>query len=124
MRVIRAREHMQLAKHAPAERIFWEHALDRKLDRALGMLVQKLPQRYRFDPADVSGVVVIDLVLELSSGNADLPGIDHDNVIPHVHMRAVISLVLALEPMRDLRRQATQRLAGSIDDIPVATNGA
>ena len=42
VRMLAAGEHVQLAEHAPAERVLRQHALDGELDRALGMLAQQL----------------------------------------------------------------------------------
>ena len=74
-------------------------------------------------PPMYAGVVVVDLVGELAAGDADLLALHHDDVIAHVHVRAVVSLVLALEAMRDLRGQAPERLAAGVDDEPVAADG-
>src|SRR2546430_9805945 len=46
----------------------------------------------------------------------------HD-VVAHVHVRAVISLVLALEAMGDLRGQPPERLVAGVDDEPIAPDG-
>ncbi len=113
---------MQLAEHAAAERILRQHALHGDLDHPLGMLAQELLERDRLDAADVAGVMVVDLVGELAAGDVDLPGIEHDDVVAHVHMRAVAWLVLALEAVGDLGREPSQGLAVGIDDEPVAAH--
>src|SRR2546430_11996862 len=46
----------------------------------------------------------------------------HD-VVAHVHVRAVVSLVLALEAMSDLRGQPPERLVAGVDDEPIAPDG-
>src|SRR5215469_18208399 len=121
--MIAAGEHVQLLEHASAERVLRQHALHRKLDRALGMLVQKLLERDRLDAADMARVVVVDLVRQLAPGDADLLRIHHDDVITHVDVRAVIGLVLALQAMGDLRGQAAERLVAGVDDEPIAADG-
>src|SRR2546430_6509439 len=60
---------------------------------------------------------VVDLVGELAPGDTDLVRIDHHDVVAHVHVRAVVSLVLALEAMRD--RKST-RLNSSHSQISYA----
>src|SRR5215469_1041141 len=124
VRMLATGEHVQLAKHAPAEGILGQHALHGKLDRPLGMLVEQLLERDRLDTADVAGVVIIDLVGELAPGDANLAGIHHDDVVTHVDVRAVVSLVLALQAMRNLRGEPTQRLVTGVDDEPIAADGA
>src|SRR4029077_20483764 len=116
-------KHVQLSEHAPAERVLRQHALDRELDHALGVLAEKLLQRDRLDAADMAGMVVVDLVGELAPGDTDLLGVDHHDVVAHVHVRAVISLVLALGAVGDLRGQPPERLAAGVDDEPIATDG-
>src|SRR6185437_1615869 len=120
VRMLAAGKHMQLAEHAPSERVLRQHPLDGELDRPLGVLGQQLLQRDRLDAADVAGVVEVDLVGQLAAGDVDLAGIDHNDVIAHVHVRAVGSLVLALEAMGNLGREPSEGLAARIDDEPVA----
>src|SRR5467141_2469445 len=121
--MLTACKHVQLPEHAPAERVLGQHALDRELDHALGVLAEKLLERDRLDAADVSGMVVVDLVGELAPGDTDLLRIHHHDVVSHVHVRAVISLVLALEAMGNLRGQPPERLVAGVDDEPIAPDG-
>ena len=110
---------MQLAQHAPPERRLRQHALDRELEYPLRVLLQQLAERDRLQVAQVAGVMVVELVVELVAGHGDLLGVQHDDVVAHVHVGAVVGLVLALEPHGDLRREAAERLAAGIDDIPI-----
>src|SRR5215469_2297972 len=123
VRVLATGKHMELLEHAPAEGILRQHALDRELDRPLGMLGEELLERDRLDAADVAGVVVVDLVGELAPGDADLLRVHHHDVIAHIDVGAVVSLVLALQTMGDLRGEAPQRLVARVDDEPVAADG-
>jgi len=72
-------------------------------------------KRNALQVADVSRVLVVELVRELGAGDAYGAGIDDDDVIAKVLMRGVIRLVLALQAMRDFRCQAAQRLARRVD---------
>src|SRR2546429_9222752 len=121
--MLAACKHVQLPEHAPAERVLRQHALDRELDHALGVLAEKLLQSDRLYAADMAGMVVVDLVGELAPGDTDLLRIDHHDVVAHVHVRAVVSLVLALEAMSDLRGQPPERLVAGVDDEPIAPDG-
>src|SRR5215472_17859135 len=125
LRLVRMRaagEHMELLEHAPAEGILRQHALDRELDPPLGVLGEELLERDRLDATDVAGVVVVDLVAELAPGDADLLRVHHHDVIAHIDVRAVVSLVLALQAVGDLRGEAPQRLVAGVDDEPVAAD--
>jgi len=69
-------------------------------------------------------VVIINLIRKLSAGDADLLGVyDHD-VIAHVHMRAIVRLMLTLEAMGDLGRKAAQRLTACVDQKPITADCA
>ena len=53
-----------------------------------------LPARMDFgaallDAADIAGVVVIDLLLELLAGQHHLGGVDDDDIVAAIHMRRV-----------------------------------
>ncbi len=123
VRVLGALEHVQLAIHAPAERILRQHALDRELDRALGVLGHQLLERLALDAADRAGVPVVDLVAQLVAGDADLLGVQHDDVIAGVDVRRVFGLVLAAQTHGDLGGEAAERLAARIHHVPVAPHG-
>ena len=47
-----------------------------------------------------------------------------DDVVAHVHMRAIVRLMLALQAMGNLGREATERLAARVDYVPIATDCA
>lgn len=122
VRVLVAREHVQLAIHATTEHGLGQHALDGDLDHALGMLFEELAESDRLDAADGAGVVVVDLVGHLGAGHAHLLGVDDHDVIAHVDVRAVVGLVLALEAQRNFRCQTTEGFALGVNEIPVAAN--
>src|SRR2546430_6207544 len=122
--VLAAGEHMKLPVHAPAQRVLRQHALHCEFDHPLRVLAQELLEGDRLDAADVAGVVVIDLVGELAPGDTDLVRVHHDDMVAHVHVRAVIGLVLALQAVRDLRGKPSQGLVACIDDEPVAADTA
>src|SRR5262249_2891769 len=117
------REHVQLPEHAPAERVLRQHPLHCKLDRPFRVLVQELLECDRLDAADVAGVVVVDLVAELATCDTDLLRVHDDDVITHVDVRAVISLVLALQAMGNLRSETTERLVAGVAHDPTAAEG-
>src|SRR5690606_16834696 len=73
--------------------------------------------------ADVPGEPVVHLVGQLVAGDVDLLGVDHDDVVAGVDVRGVDRLVLAAQAARELGAQAAPRLAGGVDDVPVALDG-
>ena len=66
------------------------------------MLREELPEHDRLDATDVTRMVIVDLVLKLASRDADLLSMDDDDVIPHIDVRAIARLMLALQTMGNL----------------------
>src|SRR5690606_11145459 len=123
VRVLGTLVDLELAIHRAAQGVLREHALDRVLDDALRVALKRLPQGLGLQVADVPGEAVVHLVGELVSGDVDLLGVDHDEVIAGIDVRGVDGLVLAAEATRDLGAQATEGLAGGVDHVPVALDG-
>src|SRR5271167_5255393 len=119
MRVFLAAEDVQLLVHAPAERPLRQHTLDGELDCALRVLLEQLAERDTLEIADIARVLVIELVGQLGPGDAYGGGVDYHDVVTKILMRSVVRLVLALQAVRDSRRQAAQGLASGIDDEPI-----
>ena len=67
-------------------------------------------------------MAVVDLVVGLGTGHADLGCIDHDDEIAGVDMRGEFGLVLATQASGDLGGETAQHLVSTIDHIPVALN--
>src|SRR5262245_19418835 len=118
-----AADHLELLEHLPPERALRQHAFDGNFDGALRMRREELLERLLLQVADGARVAVVDLVLELAARDADLLGVDDDEEIARIDVRRVNGLVLAAQPMRERSRQATERLALGIDEVPVASNG-
>ncbi len=92
------REHMQLLEHLATQRVLREHALDRELDGALGVLVEQLFQ---------AGALQVTHGSRCGDDRTcrsacrpvtrDLAGVDDDDVIASVAVRRVSRLVLAAQ---------------------------
>jgi hypothetical protein len=65
-------------------------------------------------------VAVVPLLVELVAGDLDLLGVDDDDEVAGVDVRCVLGLALAAERVGDLGRQAAERLALGVDEIPLA----
>ena len=65
VRMLATCEHVELAEHRAAQRVLGKHALHGELQCALGMLLQQFAQGMDFRLPDVTGVVVIELVISL-----------------------------------------------------------
>ncbi len=88
-----------------------------------GCVGEHLLERLGLHVADRAGVPVVDLVLQLAAGDADLLGVDHDDEVAGIDVRGVDGLVLAAQPMGQGRGQAAQRLAFGVHEVPVTPDG-
>src|SRR5262249_28291854 len=92
----------QIAHLHAADRTTRDHALDRVLDDALGETT--LEDRLRgalLDAADEAGVLVVDLVVALATGQHDMCRIDDDDVIATVDVGRIGREVLAAQAHGD-----------------------
>ena len=62
----------------------------------------------------------VHLIREFLACKDRLLRVDHNDEITRINMRREGRLVLAAKHLGDFRRQATYRLAGSVDNIPLA----
>src|SRR3974377_1851865 len=96
MRMIGARIDPQISELHAAKRSARQHALDSLFNDAFG----EAPFHDRlgsalFDPTDEAGVIVIDLLLLLTTGEHRLCGVDETDVCAALDVRGVGCLVLA-----------------------------
>ena len=86
MRMLGAGIDAQIGHLAAAQRTARHHALDRLLDDALGEFARHDGAGGAFlDAADIAGVVVIDLLLQLLAGQHHLGGVDDDDIVAAIH---------------------------------------
>src|SRR3954463_15475661 len=111
---------LQLRDLLPGEPIFGEHALHCLAQDLLRATVELLAQRAAAQPAGITGMAVVALLVELVPSDLDLLRVDDDDEIAGVDVRRVRSLAFAAERVGNAGRQATERLALGIDDVPVA----
>ena len=70
--------------------------------------------------ADVAGVVLIQLLVQLVAGENGLIGVDDDDKIASIHMGGEDRLMLASQQGGSLSGYAAQGLVSSVDHIPFA----
>ena len=120
----RARVALQLLDHRVAERTLRQHALDGLFQRPARKPGLHLAERRRPDAARITAVPVIELVVGLVAGDANLVDVRHDDEIARVHVRRVDRLVLAAQAQRDPGREPAEHLVGCVDDVPGARDVA
>src|SRR5260370_5285397 len=109
----------QVSELTASERSPRQHALDRLLDDALRKPAFEQELRgARLDAADVAGVVVIDLLVELAARQHHLFRIDDDDVVAAIDMGRIGRLVLAAQAERDDRGEPADDEAVGIDQHP------
>src|SRR5438309_6762940 len=102
MRMFGAGVNTQIAHLHAAQRTTRDHAFDGLLDHALGEAT--LEDRLRgalLDAADETGVLVIDLVVALATGQHDMRCIDDDDVVATVDVGRIGREVLTAQAHRD-----------------------
>ena len=77
---------------------------------------------FRLNAAGKARVPVIDLVVRLQARDLDVLSVDHDDVVACVKKWGVLWIVFAREDTRHSACQPAERLAGSIDNKPLARN--
>ena len=111
---------LQLAQLLPGEAVAREHALDRQPDDLLGLPLEHVPERAHAQAARIARVAVVALLLALVARNRDLLRVHDDHEVADVAVRRVLRLALAAQGVCQLRGQPSERLAGGVDDEPVA----
>jgi hypothetical protein len=119
VRMLRAVVEVKRAHLVAAERAARDHALHRLLEHTLGeTALEHLARSRLLQPAGVAGVLVIDLLVELAAGEADLVGVDHDDMVAAIDVRREARLVLAAQDVGDDRRDAPDDQAVGVDQMP------
>ena len=72
------------------------------------------------DAARISAVAVIELVVRLVAGHAQLIDVDHHDIIAAIDVRREFRLVLAAQPVRERCGEPAEHLVLSVDYVPVA----
>src|SRR5690606_37036630 len=71
------------------------------------------------DAARIAGVAVVDLVVGLVAGDADLVGVDDDDEVAGVDVRRVDGLVLAAQAEGDFTGHPSEDLVGRVNHKPL-----
>src|SRR5688500_14805636 len=118
-----AADDLELLEHLPTERALRQHPFAGDLDGSLRILLEQLTARLGLQVAERAGLALVDLVLELAAGDANLLGVDDDDEVARIDVRGVDRLVLAAQPMRQRRSQTAERFSLGIDEVPIAPDG-
>ena len=92
------------------------------LHSELRLLSHQLAVLGLLETADITGMMVVHLLVELLAGQNHLGSIDDDHMVAGVAVGGVGRLVLAAQNRGDLAGQAAERHAG-VNNIPLALDG-
>src|SRR5579884_1492940 len=120
VRMLGAGVDLQLRQLRASEPVARQHPLHGLAQDLRRLPVELLAQRPRAQPARVTRVAVVALLVELLAGHAHLLGVDDDDEVAGVDVRRVLRLALAAQAVGDLRRQPSERLPVGVDEVPVA----
>jgi len=122
VRVLIALVDLELGGHLAAEFALGQHALDALLDDGFGTASEELDEAFFAETAGEAGVTAIELLIALHAGENNLFAVDHDNVIAHVDVGRVEGVQLAGEDGGGDGGEASEGLAGGVNDKPLALN--
>lgn len=118
MTVRGSREHTQLSKHGAPQGPPWQHPLNGKLKRPFRFFFHQLLEALRFDATGVARVTVVDLIRSLFPRNTHFIRINHNDIVPGIHMGRIDHFVLASQTARNLAGQSSERFTIRIHEIP------
>ena len=110
----------QLLRHLVAEGALRQHAANGLTESELALRGHQLAVGDLLQTACVAGMIAIDLLVQLLAGEDQLVGVDDDDVVAAVAVGGEGGLVLATKHGSNLRSQAAENHALSVDHIPVA----
>ena len=110
----------QTAQLVPANRIRRDHALYRQLHGELGLGAHQRVIPHSLQMADIPGMVIVILLLQLAAGEDGVLAVHNDHMIAAVHMGGKGGLVLASEQHGGLSGHTAKGLSGGVDHIPAA----
>ena len=122
MGMIRTRINLQLLSQNPPEGVLGQHSLNRQLDYALGMRLDHTAKWDVLLVAHVTGrlhVPEVRLLIGFLTGQTNLLGVDHHDVVACIEMRRIHRLTLTADDARDFSCKPTQRLIRCVYEPPM-----
>ena len=122
MVMIRASVDLELLGHLATQRSLGQHTHDSTADCKFRLLSQQLAVLGFLQAADIAGVMIINLLIQLLAGHDDLILIFVNDIFAVLHIVVVIRLILAAKDVRDLAGHTAKHLTLGIDNIPLTGN--
>ena len=119
MRMIGSRINFDILETFPSQRTVGKHPFDRLLERKGRLALDHFRVILLFQPPRIAGIPVINFIFSFPSGNADLFGIDHDDLIAEIKIGSIERLVFPANNQDYLCGESAQSLSRGIDEIPI-----
>lgn len=103
-----------------ADGVSGEHTANCKLHSLFGLGSHKGLILNSLHTADISGMMVIVLLLKLFAGKDSLVGVDDDDELTAVNVRGEFGTMLTSENGGSCDSGLSERLSGCVDDVPSA----
>ena len=114
---------LESAEACSTDFVLGKHSLDGKLNSHFGLGCHKGAILDGLETADISGVMIIHLLVELLAGEDDLFGIDNNDAFAAIDVRSVFGTVFAVQNGSCRDSDITESLACGVDHVPAADNG-
>ena len=124
MIVLSALENGKTGQGLAADSGIRNHSLNGELNRQLRTGCHQGAVLGGLEAADVSGVTIVELLVELGAGQDDLSSVENDDVVTAIYMRSKDRLMLSAKKVGNLGSDTAERLACGVNDIPVAADFA
>ena len=109
---------LEFLEHLAAESCLGQHATHGLLNDPLGMLGHHRTDRAKFQPAGVARVGLHHALLGFATGQHDLGGVGHDDVVAAVDMRCPVGPMFAHQHTGNFHRHAAKHLSVGINMTP------
>src|SRR6266581_8713680 len=112
---------LQFLRHCFAQLVFRQHAFYRLLDYPLRVSLKHLGDGDLAEATWIPRVMPVNFLLGLRTLEHYFTGIDHDDVIAHVHERCPSRTAFTRQNARNLRGKMSDCPPGRINDVPLST---
>ena len=111
---------LEFAIEGAAEAVVRDHATDGAFDEKLWAALTACAEGLGFVTADEAGEAHVGLGDFLFAADGDLGGVEDNDEVAGVNMRSEDGFVFSAKEIGGLDGNAAERLAGGVDDPPVA----
>ena len=121
VRMLRSSVDSEVLAQAAAKNSAGEHAFNGQAHRIFRMALQKLFVGERLESANKACVMMVKLFLFLGASYDSLGRVDYDYKVTHLLVGSVSGLILSANDRSGLGGNASERLSGGVNDVPLAS---